>query len=466
MITTGCGETVWWICDKGHSWRADIKSRVKGNGCPYCAGKKAITGLNDLATCRPELMKEWDYAKNKLTPSKETCFSKKSAWWLCEKGHSWQAVIGSRSNGSGCPVCAGRITLAGFNDLQTLRPDLAQEWDYKRNEGIPSQYTLGSNISAWWLCAKGHSWKTAVVNRSNKKTGTGCPYCAGKSTISGTNDLQTLNPRLASEWDYDKNELKSSQVMAMSNKEVWWLCGNGHSWKAHIASRSMGGGCPYCAGKRVLDGFNDLQTLNPKLASEWDFEKNELMPSQVTTGSGKIVWWKCSNGHSWQDMIAHRKYGGGCPYCSKVTGRKISVRHDQLKALKQNLADEWDYEKNEDMPSQSTSGSDKKVWWKCPKGHSWQTKISSRSNGSGCPYCDGRLVLSGFNDLQTVNPALVQEWDWEKNTIVPSQIVIGSNKFVWWKCEKGHSYESSVTKRNMDNYGCPYCSGQRVLEPV
>jgi len=467
QMTAGSGAIVWWVCDKGHSWRADIKSRAKGNGCPYCAGKKAIIGLTDLETCRPELMKEWDYEKNILIPSQVTCFSKKRAWWLCEKGHSWEAEIGSRSNGSGCPVCAGRQALAGYNDLQTLRPDLAGEWDYDKNAGFPSQFTLGSNEPVWWICANGHSWKTSICNRSNRKTGTGCPYCAGKAVISGTNDLQTLNPRLASEWDFNKNDLYPSQVMAMSNKNVWWICDKGHSWQAQVCCRNTGGGCPYCAGKRALAGFNDLQTINPKLAEEWDYEKNVLLPSQVTSASGKIVWWKCDNGHSWQDMVAHRKYGCGCPYCSKLLSRKISINQGQvklLKPLKPELIDEWDYEKNESLPTEFSSGSDKKVWWKCSNGHSWQTRISRRSNGSGCPYCDRRLVLPGFNDLQTINPGLAQEWDWDKNSISPSQIVIGSNRFVWWKCKKGHSYESPVAKRNMDNYGCPYCSGQRVLE--
>jgi hypothetical protein len=32
----------------------------------------------------------------------------------------------------GCPYCGNRMVLKGFNDLQTVRPDIAQDWDYKK----------------------------------------------------------------------------------------------------------------------------------------------------------------------------------------------------------------------------------------------------------------------------------------------------------------------------------------------
>jgi hypothetical protein len=468
QLTAGSGAIVWWVCDKDHSWSAEIKGRVRGTGCPYCAGKKVLMGFNDLHTCNPELAGEWDYEKNVLTPMQVTCGSKKSAWWICAKGHSWKALIGSRSRGSGCPVCIGKLVLKGFNDLLTLRPDLAQEWDYDKNENPPERFTLGSNESVWWKCTKNHSWKTAVCNRSNKKTGTGCPVCAGKLTLAGTNDLQTLNPHLASQWDFSKNDILPSDVTPMSNKEAWWLCGKGHSWKAAVHTRNAGRGCPYCAGKRALEGFNDLKTLNPVLAQEWDYEKNEMLPSQVTVGSGKMVWWKCGNDHSWLMRVTDRNYGCGCPDCSHrrpvarhpITRRAINI----FEPLSPELIAEWDCDKNELIPTQVSARSSKSAWWICANGHSWKARINRRNDGNGCPYCGGRLVASGFNDLQTVNPGLLREWDYEKNTLDPSQLVIGSNKLAWWRCDKGHSWECSVAKRHSDGYGCPYCSGQRVLE--
>ena len=108
-----------------------------------------------------------------------------------------------------------------------------------------------------------------------------------------------------------------------SNIKVWWKCAKGHEWQATIAHRNNGTGCPICVGKKVLSGNNDLETLNPKLASEWNYEKNnELKPQDFTPNSNKKVWWKCSNGHEWQAVINNRNKGSGCPICYKEKRKK------------------------------------------------------------------------------------------------------------------------------------------------
>ena len=127
------------------------------------------------------------------------------------------------------------------------------------------------------------------------------------------------NPNLSIEWNYERNgSLKPEHYKANSNKKVWWKCENGHEWQATISSRNRGVGCPYCKGQKVIAGYNDLKTLNPKLANEWNYEKNNgLTPSDVLPKSGKKVWWKCEYGHEWQATIANRSNGTGCPICKK-----------------------------------------------------------------------------------------------------------------------------------------------------
>ena len=124
---------------------------------------------------------------------------------------------------------------------------------------------------------------------------------------------------MAGEWNYEKNgNLKPEGVSANSSKKVWWKCNKGHEWQAAVYSRSNGTGCPFCSGNRVLKGYNDLQTVNPTLAIEWNYEKNNgLTPADVTAGSDKKVWWKCSKGHEWQTSVGHRTRGRSCPRCAK-----------------------------------------------------------------------------------------------------------------------------------------------------
>jgi DNA-directed RNA polymerase subunit RPC12/RpoP len=410
-----------------------------------------------------DIMEQWDPDKNELNPELLTAGSKKKAWWLCGKGHSWSASISNRvSRNSGCPYCASKKVLPGFNDLRTTEPRLADEWDTDRNGALtPEMVTRYSGKVVWWRCEKGqHSWDMSIAKRT---LGYECPFCSGNRVLAGFNDLLTLNPRLASEWDYEKNQLLPSQVTVSSGKHVFWKCAEWHSWKAKIAARNLAGtDCPYCNGKRVQAGFNDLQTHNPKLASEWDADKNELLPSQVTPFSTKKVWWRCENGHSWRAAVAGRSAGNKCPYCS---GRKVLAGYNDLKTANPKLADEWDDELNDIAPSQVTAKSNRKVWWRCILGHSWSASIYERSNGTSCPFCSGRRVLAGFNDLETINPELADEWDTDKNSLLPSQVTVFSEKSVWWKCkDKGHSWKTGIATRSSGT-NCPYCAGRISYTP-
>ena len=139
------------------------------------------------------------------------------------------------------------------------------------------------------------------------------------------NDLATLFPDIAAQWDTERNgSLRPDQVTSFSNRRVWWRCTLGHEWQAVVAARVVeNSGCPYCAGRRVLAGFNDLATLHPKIAAQWDATLNgNLSPEMVTPGSHKRVWWRCSEGHVWKTAVYSRtgKQKCGCPVCAgKVT---------------------------------------------------------------------------------------------------------------------------------------------------
>ena len=344
----------------------------------------------------------------------------------------------------------------GLNDLSTVNPDLAKEWDYEVNGDLkPTDVTANSNKKVGWICKKNHKWLATVANRTK---GSGCPYCAGKSPIKGETDLQTVNPELAKEWDYEANgEFKPTDVTVNAGKKVGWVCKNGHKWQASVYNRNNGTGCPCCAGKLPVKGETDLQTVNPELAKEWDYEVNgELKPTDVTVNSGKKVGWKCEKGHKWRAIINARNNGARCPYC--VAKKAIEGETDLL-TVNPELAKEWDYEANGELkPTDVTANSGKKVGWKCKKGHKWQATICNRNKETGCPYCAGRLAIKGETDLLTVNPKLAREWDNEVNgELKPTDVTAGSRKKVGWKCEKGHKWLATIHNRS-NGTGCPYCA--------
>ena len=174
---------LWWKCDKGHSWQAPVNGvAANGTRCPYCAGYKAIPGETDLVTLFPQIAAEWDFEKNdQLAPDTVAPGSHEKVWWKCSLGHSYQSAPYSRTRktGSGCPYCTGRKALPGFNDLETLKPDVAAEWYYPLNGDLkPCDVTLGSNKKVWWQCSENHVWEAYVFARTRFK-GSGCPVCAG-----------------------------------------------------------------------------------------------------------------------------------------------------------------------------------------------------------------------------------------------------------------------------------------------
>lgn len=322
-ITYGSKRSVWWKCKKGHEWQTAVYTRAAGSGCPYCAGKRAWPGENDLASQRPDLATQWHPTKNNgVTPADIPLGSHHMAWWVCEKGHEWKAIVKSRAiGGTGCPVCANRALLPGINDLATTHPELARQWHPAKNGSLtPHDVMAGTRRKVWWRCDRGHEWQAAVSSRA---VGTGCPVCAGKTAIPGENDLASLFPAIAAQWHPTRNGgLTPEKLTPYSNKKAWWLCPLGHEYTAAVAARITDrSGCPYCAGRKVLPGFNDLATLEPKVAAQWHPTLNgALTPEQVTTGSHKKVWWECPNGHIWKAVIYSRAGPGsrkcGCPVCA------------------------------------------------------------------------------------------------------------------------------------------------------
>ncbi len=432
-VTRGSGKVLSWKCARGHRWSYKVQAMVNGVGCPYCANTKPLSGFNDLATTHPKIAAEadgWD-------PSLELQGSHKRVSWKCERGHKWSTTIGTRtSRNSGCPTCINKVLDKGFNDLATTHPEIAAEadgWD-------PSTLISGANKKMNWKCKNGHKYNSLVSMRAQ---GVGCPVCAGKKVIPGVNDLATLNPELAKEafgWD-------PTTLTIGSKKKVGWKCPKGHFYESAIGSRSSGRGCPVCRGFKIEIGDNDLATVSPKIASQafgWD-------PTTVTAGSARRLEWKCSLGHTWKTAVVNRFQGGredgsDCPVCA---GDKVWPGFNDLATRFPEIAleaDGWD-------PTEMASGTHKKLSWKCHLGHKYDMTVVLRTRQeSGCPFCSGNRVLIGFNDLATVNPELAQQ----ALDIDPRTVTSGSKTKVKWKCEEGHTWVAAVLTRKVS--GCPTCA--------
>ena len=430
------------------------------------------------------LMKEWDYEANKnLDPSKLTIYSETHANWICSKcGHKWKTQINIRQK-HGCPKC-GHLKTAIANarpktgmSLADYFPELIKEWHPTKNGNLtPYDFAPNSNKYAWWVCSNcGYEWRSKIITRYKSKK-LFCKKCNLKRAIRKPKlgrDLKTLFPKIANEWDYEKNyPLKPSEVFPYSEKEYYWKCENGHVWKETVKNRTKDGGrrCHECVkiygkNKRAIKDSNNLANTNPELLTIWDYDKNKISPAEITFGSHDKVYWKCNLGHTYYAEIKSVVNGTRCPYCSN---QKLLVGFNDLETWCKNnnklyLLNEWDYEANKPLtPKDVLYGYTKQVMWKCKYGHSWPAKVSDRTkkNSTGCPFCANRKLKKGFNDLATVYPEIAKEWHPIKNgDLKPENVLYGSSQKVWWKCKYGHEWQACISSRIKGHF-CEKCNSK------
>jgi DNA-directed RNA polymerase subunit RPC12/RpoP len=463
-VSAGSEYRAYWLCpEHKHSWNAFVYSRNQGRNCPYCSNQKLLVGFNDLLTVNPSLADEWDYENNNgLTPSDVLAGSTQHRAWKCIFGHTWTATAKKRHHdGQNCPYCHGNKVWVGFNDISTTHPAVAAEWNYGQNgKKRPEHYSIGADVKVWWRCNTcGHEWNAVIYSR--KKCG--CPACAGNILVVGKNDLRTVNSAVAAEWDEAKNyPIRAEDVAANDNRKFFWVCEFGHSYDSAVYSRNYGRGCPYCANRKLLKGFNDLQTRNPELAKEWDNEANApLTAEDVISTSHDYAWWKCDKGHTWRASIVNRSVlGTECPYC---THRIVSPSETDLDTVRPDIAAAWDYERNYPLtPKQVTAWTNRKVWWLCEKcGLSYETAVASRLSADSCPHCHNKRVIPGVTDAATITPELEIEWDSTLNKDCDlKNLQPFSHGLFWWTCQKcEHHWQSTIGSRTHGSQ-CPRCTGK------
>ena len=398
-ISAGSNKMFYWICPKGHSYQSTVSNRVRGKGCPICAGKKVLSGHNDLFTSHPFAKELWDFSRNaEINPEECSSKSHKVVWWKCANGHTWQSKISHITDGHDCPYCAGQRAIVGLNDIKTTNPNLAKEWDFEKNIVPIESVMQSSGKKYWWKCRYGHSWQATAAHRSN---GEGCPICASSSrtsfpekavlyyfsklfpdTIGSYKDQQTApyeldiyvpSCKIAIEYD---GEFYHQDVSRDFAKDI--LCKNLGITLFRIREPN----CPIYETSAKLVTLSSLTSLSlkqaiteilimldysekkfsidierdrlniealrvhssiknsfgelcPHLVDEWNAERNgTVTPYSVTKSSGKKVWWRCrSCGHEWESIVANRSKGSGCPACAKANASKRAYERERKKKI-------------------------------------------------------------------------------------------------------------------------------------
>ena len=462
-VIAGGSKKVWWICKHGHEWQATVGSRViNGTGCAKCSLQTSrieiavyselVALLNDVDWREKFSGYECDiYLRNHnigIEIDGVYWHSRKPAQELTKSAAFEAAGIQLfRLREEGLPLLSERDIFFRFSEEEILVISRLID-SLLKHAKIPDQeriklidYTKGKELI-------------------NEKL-----YRKLVATLPAPPPGQSLadkQPDIAKQWAYDLNApLSPEHFRPAANKNVWWRCSKGHTWKTSINNRGRQlTGCPGCAGQVATAEWN-LSVINPELAREWHPEINgNLRPEDVTPKSNKKIWWQCGNGHKWQATPNNRSQGNSrvkgsrCPYCY---GR-FATKTNNLASKYPELLQTWDQEKNKGLnPSDFTPHVNKKVWWRCGYGHSWQATIYNRAkNKSGCPACAQKNSRKySIEDIQAMAK--------KHGGKCLSTNYTNSRLKLKYCCKEGHIWEARADALLYDNKWCPACARKRQI---
>lgn len=283
----------------------------------------------------------------------------------CAHGHEWFATSQNVRSGTWCPFCKGRQ----FDRDERLKN--AQRIAASKGGQCLSESIAKANDRLHWRCAEGHEWKTIY---QSVLEGTWCAVCAGLK-VDAVSRL-----KIAKEVAGRKGGLCLSESYSGAHAPMRWGCAKGHEWKANYGGVvSQGTWCPYCAGKK--------RTLNDQMQKAHEVAncKGGACLSDKYIKSITPMRWKCAKGHEWQAPFRNVvENGTWCPLC----GGTRADANDQLKA-----AQELALAKGGACLSESYSGSDEPMLWRCKRGHEWLAKHYNVVGmaGTWCPICSSGL---------------------------------------------------------------------------
>ena len=301
-----------------------------------------------------------------------------------------QTPGGHLINKSGCPKCKGGIKSNKEEFINKAMAFHGNLYDY-------SKVVYKNSSTNVKIKCKKHGF---FEQSPNKHLSHGCKKCGhelgiSKITHSGNQFVEKARNVHGNLYDYSRVKYvrSRSRVIIICPKHGEFL----QTPDMHIS----GNGCPYCAGKKV-GPLNNVEFLYPKVAAEWHPTKNVILPSEISPGSRKKIWFVCNKGHEYQTNLVHRTKPNptGCPYCS---GNKISDENN-LNARFPKIAKEWHPKKNKLKAIEVMPGSPKKYWWLCPKGHEYKASPDKRTgSGTSCPFCTSQTSTQEMRIMAELN---------------------------------------------------------------
>ncbi len=455
------------VCD--YMWTPSAGSLLRGLGCPNCAGN---------APKNTEIfIKEINEKRINVTVIGQYAGANKAILVRCNAcGNEWMTTPSRLLSGKGCPKCSIAIVsqkrikrfIEKRGALADNYPYLLKEWDYIENSKMdldPNELTQSSNRKASWICSKcGFKYDAIISNRT--RLGSGCPVCSGNKVLSGVNDLQTTNPDLIKDWDYEKNDKESIHPFMISKGSettVNWKCSIcGFRWRAKVYSRVAGSGCPNCA-KETHTSLPELTILyymreiDPNVKST--YQPSWLKPSEIDIYIPRLQFGIEYDGEGFHKNP--QKDEKKDEICRAHGIMLLHVREPKCPQLKPGSLVYYRSSKKEEQLDEMICAIVAIINDKCGSSFSIHPLFQKdREQIYNC-YLSKRKT----NSIAMLPEAML-DWDYEKNKeLDPFKISRGSHIRVWWKCYVcGHETFGMVSDHQ--KHVCSMCRGNKQKRTI
>ena len=449
-----------------------------------------ITFENSFAS--QEKAKFWHDTKNgDLMPKKLTIKSGKKCWFKCDKcKHDFDSTPGRIYKGSWCPYCSipskklcEDETCNYCLDKSFASHEKAKDWDPTKNDKKPRDVLKGSNQEYYFKCHDcEHDYNMLLPNVVKNQ---GCPYCSGRRRCNDNNCQPCFNRSFASQekakfWHDIKNgNTKPRDVATSGNSCYWFKCEDcNHDFSMNLSNIKAGSWCSYCCEpcQKLCEDESCEHCFNNSFASQekakfWHDTKNgNIKPRDMIKGSEKPCWFKCEDcNHDFSMSLSNIKAGSWCSYCCEPC-QKLCEDESCEHCFNNSFASQekvkfWHDTKNGNTkPRYLLKNSNKKFWFKCNCGHDFETTLSQVNCGCWCPYCcyPCKKLCDKDNCEHCFNNSFASQekakfWHDTKNgNIKPRDMIKGSEKPCWFKCEANHDFESHPYRVSSGKW-CPVC---------
>ena len=310
----GSKQKFWWLCKNGHEWIAEIGARTNkrgGTGCPKCTHQ---TSKNEM-----RIMAELSYifkniiSRYRIKNTEIDIYIDKLKLGIEHDGSYWHKEKNEmdRKKNSFLEVNNIKLIRIRHHPLPKINSSdiILKVTQFMRKKDIDKLFMFIKKEYKNNIDENEMKLINQYLGKNNfAMESTYLKFLSYAPDPLPEHSAEHVAPKkVKEEWHPTKNKpLALKNFNRSSNQKVWWKCNKGHEWEATVGSRMNAHECPYCTNRYVCKS-NNLEKMLPSIAAEWHPTKNgKLKPMDLTYRSKTKVWWKCKNGHEWENSVASR----------------------------------------------------------------------------------------------------------------------------------------------------------------